>query len=77
MENRIARFLFRHFEESKVGNSVTVASTKSLATAVTEINGLFLDSKFVLRTHIISVYANVNHGHEIDMDSVRIIFITP
>jgi hypothetical protein len=69
MENRISRFLFRYFEKSKLGNSVTVASTKSLAAAVTEINGLFLEAKFVLRTHVISVYADVNQ-ERIDMDSV-------
>ncbi|KAN0068216.1 Ankyrin repeat-containing domain protein [Elaphomyces granulatus] len=73
MENRIARFLFRYFEDSKLGNSVTVASTKSLAAAVTEINGLFLEAKFVLRTHVISVYADVNQ-ERIDMDSVFDVF---
>ncbi|RFU27758.1 hypothetical protein B7463_g8575, partial [Scytalidium lignicola] len=69
MENRIARFLFGHFKESKVGNAVTVTSAKSLAAAVIEINGLFLDSKTILRTHVVSVYAGQNEGDDV-MDPV-------
>ncbi|KAH8805995.1 ankyrin repeat-containing domain protein [Xylogone sp. PMI_703] len=60
MENRIARFLFGNFKETNVGNAVTVTSTKSLAAAILEINGVFIESKTILRTHVVSVYAGVD-----------------
>lgn len=79
MENIIARFLFGHFKESKVGSAVTVTSTKSLAAAVAEINGVFLQSKTALRAHTVSVYASTASAiantsslyDSIDIDPVR------
>ncbi|KAE9368898.1 hypothetical protein N431DRAFT_415667, partial [Stipitochalara longipes BDJ] len=65
MENRIARFLFGRSMNSEFGDAVTMKSTESLATAAVEINGLFLQSKNILRTHIISIYAS---GDEKDAD---------
>lgn len=71
MENRIARFLFGHFKESKLGHAITVSSAKSLAAAVGQINGIFLDSKTVLRVHVVSVYAGaITDKESIDMDPV-------
>ena len=75
MENRIARFLFGHYKVAKVGSALTVASAKSLAVAVSQINGLFLDSKTVLRAHTVSVYAGASGGKvDPDMDSVNMAF---
>lgn len=65
MENRIARFLFGRSVNSKFGDAVTMKSTGSLATAAVEINGLFLQSKSILRTHAVSIYAG---GDEKDID---------
>jgi hypothetical protein len=69
MENRIARFLFGRFMNSRVGDAVTMKSTGSLAAAVMEINGLFLQSKNILRTHVVSMYAGVDE-EGIDIDPV-------
>ena len=69
MENRIARFLFGRFMNSRVGDAVTMKATESLATAVMEINGLFLQSKNILRIYVVSIYAGVEE-ESIDMDQV-------
>jgi hypothetical protein len=69
MENRIARFLFGHFKENGIGDSVTTTSTQNLVAALMEINGLFLESKNVLRTHIVSVYA-ADEDDTVNMDQV-------
>jgi hypothetical protein len=60
MENRIARFLFGRFMNSRVGDAVTMKSMESLAAAIMQINGLFLQSKIILRTHVVSMYAGVD-----------------
>jgi hypothetical protein len=70
MENRIARFLFGRSMKSKFGDAITMKSIGSLATAVVEINGLFLHSKNILRTHVVSIYAGGDE-ESIDMDPVR------
>ena len=69
MENRIARFLFGRSVNSKFGDAVTMKSTGSLATAAVEINGLFLQSKSILRTHAVSIYAGGDE-QDIDIDPV-------
>jgi len=72
MENRLARFLFGHSKETKLGSALTVASAKTLAIAVSQINGLFLDSKVVLRAHIFSVYGGaLSRKDNVDMDTVN------
>ena len=53
------------------GHAITVSSANSLAAAVSQINGLFLDSKTVLRAHVVSVYADdIGNNEGTDMDPV-------
>lgn len=54
---------------SKFGDAVTMKSTESLATAAVEINGLFLQSKNILRTHVVSIYSGEDEK-DIDIDPV-------
>ena len=54
---------------SRVGDAVTMKATESLAAAIMDINGLFLLSKNILRTHVVSMYAGVEE-ESIDMDPV-------
>jgi hypothetical protein len=72
MENRIARFLFGRSMNSKFGDAVTMKSTESLAAATVEINGLFLQSKNILRTYVVSIFAGGDEK-DIDMDPVKLL----
>ena len=54
---------------SNFGDAVTMKSTGSLANAAVEINGLFLQSKNILRTHVVSIYSGGEDAN-IDMDPV-------
>jgi len=56
---------------SKFDDAVTMKSTESLAAATVEINGLFLLSKNILRTHVVSIYAG-GYEKDIDMDPVKL-----
>ena len=54
---------------SKIGDAITMKSTESLAAAIVQINGLFLQSKIILRAHVVSMYAGVDK-EGIDIDPV-------
>jgi hypothetical protein len=60
---------------SKFGDAATMKSTESLAMAAVEINGLFLQSKNILRTHVVSIYAG-GDNKDIDIDPVELLFKT-
>jgi hypothetical protein len=70
MEDRLSRFLLSHFDRNAPQLQGTLASAKGLTTAVLDINHLFIDSKHVYRSHVISVY---NDDDESQIDKVSVI----
>ncbi|KAB5577943.1 ankyrin repeat-containing domain protein [Coniochaeta sp. 2T2.1] len=65
MEDRLSRFMLSHFDRNAPQLQGTLASAKGLTTAVLDINHLFIDSKHVYRSHVISVY-NDSDDSQID-----------
>lgn len=65
MEDRLSRFLLSHFDRNAPRLQGTLAAAKGLTTAVLDINHLFIDSKHVYRSHVISVY-NDDDNSQID-----------
>lgn len=65
MEDRLSRFMLSHFDRNAPQLQGTLASAKGLTTAVLDINHLFIDSKHVYRSHVISVY-NDDDNSQID-----------
>ncbi|CAG8981962.1 hypothetical protein HYALB_00004824 [Hymenoscyphus albidus] len=58
MQDKISQFLFTAHNQYKTAVKPLLSSVKWLADAVIEINGLFIDSKVYLRSHLISIVAN-------------------
>lgn len=71
MEDRLSRFLLSHFDWNAPQLQGTLASAKGLTTAVLDINHLFIDSKHVYRSHVISVYNDSNKESQIDKAGQR------
>ena len=75
MENRLARFLFTPYGSVASDVSPAVSSIQGLANAVIEINGLFIESRILLRSHVISIHAPSFPGGKIN--SVRTVPLLP
>ncbi|KAK5988121.1 Ankyrin-3-like protein [Cladobotryum mycophilum] len=63
MEERLSRFLYASYDVNVAEVRPSVSSIADFAAAVTEINGLFVESKITLRSRIVSV-----HGRSKDND---------
>ncbi|CAG8956333.1 hypothetical protein HYFRA_00003713 [Hymenoscyphus fraxineus] len=67
MQDKISQFLFTTHNQYNTAVKPLLSSVKWLADTIIEINGLFIDSKVYLRSHLISIIANeskdglVNH----------------
>lgn len=57
MEERLCRLLFASYDKEAPHFIPSVSSVSTLAAAVIEINGLFVDSKALLRSRPVSIYA--------------------
>ena len=55
MEDRLSRLLFGRWGHVKVKNSVAVLD--GLASAVVDINNLFIDTKHTFRSYVVSIFA--------------------
>jgi hypothetical protein len=71
MEDRLSRFLFASYDKEATRFTPSASSIPGLAAAVVEINGLFVDSKTLLRSRSVSIHAGsrtVSHinpvGHQ-------------
>ena len=62
--------MLSHFDRKGPQLQGTLASVKGLTTAVLDINHLFIDSKHVYRSHVISVF-NDSDDSQIDKVSQR------
>jgi hypothetical protein len=65
MEDRLARFLLSHYNRKAPQLQGALASAKGLTKAVLDINHVFIDSKHVYRSHVISIY-NDDDDSQID-----------
>ncbi|KAK0645716.1 ankyrin repeat-containing domain protein [Cercophora newfieldiana] len=57
LEDRLCRFFFADYAADGINIRPSASSVASLATAVTEVNGLFVNSKVPLRSRIISIHS--------------------
>jgi hypothetical protein len=58
MEDRLCRFFFSDYDDHVSEFRPSASSVTSLATAVTEVNGLFIMSKVPLRARLVSIHAS-------------------
>lgn len=66
MEDRLCRFLFASYDEDVARFTPSASSLPALAAAITEINGLFVDSKALLRNRAVSIYAGPDSAPDIN-----------
>jgi hypothetical protein len=57
MEDRLSRFLSGSYDKEATRFTPSASSISGLAAAVVEINGLFFDSKTLLRSRSVSIHA--------------------
>ncbi|GAB1317000.1 Ankyrin repeat-containing domain protein [Madurella fahalii] len=66
MEERLSRFLFASYGKEPTRFIPSVSSVSGLAAAAIEVNGLFVDSKALLRCRPISIYAEPDSAPDIN-----------
>ncbi|CAI7573042.1 unnamed protein product [Penicillium bialowiezense] len=68
LQGKLAMFLMGVYEPWMVEIAPTIALTESLAQAVEEVNGMFVESKMYIRCSLISIYTSNSSPH--DMSNV-------
>lgn len=66
MEDRLSRFLFGAFDSEIAGIRPSASAISGFAAAVMEINGLFVESKILLRNRAVSVHHQEGHSSKIN-----------
>lgn len=69
MEDRLSRFLFGDFETGIADIRPSASAVSGFAAAAVEINGLFIESKILLRSRAVSFYHD--EGDESKINKVR------
>lgn len=70
MEDGLSPFIFRHVHEHSPIISASVESIRGLASAIADVNSLFIDVKHGFRSYIFSIYAGADEIGESGIDKV-------
>lgn len=74
MEDRLSRFLFGAFDSEIAGIRPSASAISGFAAAAMEINGLFVESKILLRSRAVSVHHQEGYSSKINKVSLESIF---
>ena len=70
MEDGLSPFIFRHVHEHSPIITAAVESIRGLASAIADVNSLFIDVKLSFRSYIFSIYAGTDDNSENGIDKV-------
>ena len=70
MEDGLSPFIFRHVHEHSPTITASVESIRGLASAIADVNNLFIDVKLSFRSYIFSIYADADNISESGIDKV-------
>jgi hypothetical protein len=76
MEDGLSPFIFRHIHDNSPPITASVESIRGLASAIADVNSLFVDVKHSYRSYIFSIYAGVDDNGESGIDKVSLAFVS-
>jgi hypothetical protein len=76
MEDRLSPFIFRHVHDRSSTITASVESIRGLASAIADVNSLFIDAKHSFRSYIFSIYTGDDGISESGVDKVSTVVVS-